>query len=153
MSEFFKKNLTKFVVSLSVVFLCAFICAVTIGSISRYFFDAGSVKLDDFISYSFAVLILLSVVVSFYRDRHVRVDAIRVFNRIIESRFLRFLSAIPFLAIAVLSLPALQFSWSIYEGSREVNGLGGLFLVKTLLPISFILIVIFLCLNHKDNKQ
>ena len=153
MSEFLKKITPRLVVASSVILLCAFVCAVVIGSIARYFFDAGSVKLDDFISYTFGALILLSVVVAFYKNRHVRVDATRIFSKMIDSRFSHFLSAIPFLAIAVLSLPALHFSWSIYEGSREVGGLGGLFLVKTILPIAFMLIVIFLCLNHKDYKQ
>ena len=148
----FKKVFPRLVLLASFGLLICFVCAVLFGSIARYGFSAGSVKLDDFINYTFAILIILSVFVGFLKDGHVRVNMFSKWRSIIEKPISRFLYALPFVAIAYLSLPAIQFSWSIFEGSREANGLGGLFLVKTILPITFLTIAIFLCIKSEDGN-
>ncbi len=145
-----KKSFTRFIVLASISLLICFVCAVLFGSIARYGFSAGSVKLDDFINYTFAVLIIVSVFVGFLKDSHVRVNMFSKWRSNLEKPFFRFLYALPFVAIAYLSLPAIQFSWSIFEGSREANGLGGLFFIKTILPIIFLIIAIFLCFKNDD---
>ena len=151
MPWFFKKVFPKISLLVSICFLVSFVCAVLFGSIARYGFSAGSVKLDDFINYTFAVLIVLSVFVGFLKNAHVRVNMFLGWRPIFEKPMFRILWALPFVVIAYLSLPAIQFSWSIFEGSREANGLGGLFLVKTILPITFLTIAIFLCLKSDDS--
>lgn len=151
MPWFFKTVFPRLIILVSIGFLIGFVCTVLFGSIARYGFSAGSVKLDDFINYSFAILIVLSVLVGFFKDKHVRVNMFSGFRSSFKKPFFRILCALPFVVIAYLSLPAVQFSWSIFEGSREANGLGGLFLVKTMLPISFLLIAIFLCFKLDDG--
>lgn len=151
MPWFFKKVFPKLILKVCLGLLVSFVCAVLFSSIARYGFSAGSVKLDDFINYTFAVLIVVSVFVGFLKHAHVRVNMFSKWRLILEKPPFRFLYAMPFVAIAYLCLPAIQFTWSIFEGSREANGLGGLFLVKTILPITFLTIAIFLCFKHDDD--
>ena len=40
------------------------------------------------------------------------------------------------------SLPDLAYSWQIREGAVETGGLGGVFLIKTMLPVSGILMIL-----------
>ena len=151
MPWFFKNFFPRISLVLSICLLVSFVCAVLFGSIARYGFSAGSVKLDDFINYTFAVLIVLSVFVAFLGNAHVRVNMFSKWRSITGKPLFRFLYALPFVVISYLSLPAIQFSWSIFEGSREANGLGGLFLVKTILPITFLVIAFYLCLKSDDG--
>lgn len=151
MPWFCKEVFPRLLVLVSVCLLGLFVCAVLFGSIARYGFSAGSVKLDDFINYTFGALIVLGVFVGFLKDAHVRVNMFSRLRSIFEKPHFRILYALPFVAIAYLSLPAIQFSWSIFEGSREANGLGGLFLIKTILPFSFLGIAIFLFFKRSDG--
>lgn len=148
----FKKVFPRLVHLLSISLLMCLVCAVLFGSIARYGFSAGSVKLDDFINYTFGVLSILSVLIGFLKNAHVRVNMFLKWRSSLEKRFFRVLYALPFFVIGYLCLPAIQFSWSIFEGSREANGLGGLFLVKTFLPITFLTIAIFLCFKSDDGN-
>lgn len=146
----FKEGFPRLILLVSIGLLVCFVGAVGFASLARYGFSAGSVKLDDFINYTFAILIVLSVLVAFFKNAHVRVNMFSGWRSTFEKPLFRVLCALPFVAIAYLSLPAVQFSWSIFEGSREANGLGGLFLVKTIVPISFLAMAVFICFN-KDN--
>ena len=152
MALFFKRFLPELIGSISIFLLLAFVLAVLLNTVLRYAFDAGSVKFEDFISYSFAVLMIFGVLVAFIKNKHVRVNMFSVFDVSFYRQLAGVLSAIPFIVIVFLSVPAISFSWSIFEGSREPHGLGGLFIVKTLLPISFGFIAVFLCFGRKDHS-
>ncbi len=153
MANFFSRTLPKLVASMCRALLFIFVFAVFSSSVLRYALDAGSVKLADIISYAFAALILLSVLVAFFTNKHMRINLLADAGKFFDRPLPRILGSLPFLAIAVLSLPAIGFSWSVLEGSREPDGLGGLFILKSLLPISFGLIVIFLCFSRKDDQR
>ena len=133
--------------------LIAFVSSSFVGSILRYAADFGALKLEDFTGYSFASLVIFSVLVAFYQNVHVRVDMISNLHRFFDKRIIRIVSALPFMFVAYLSLPAVLFSWSVFEGSPEPSGLGGVFIIKTLLPISLILISLFLCFGRNDSKK
>ena len=139
--------------SVSTALLLVFMNLVFSASILRYGFDAGSVKMQDLISYAFASLIILSVLAAFIGNRHVRVYMVSKKPRVFEKQFAKILSSLPFFLIAALSIPAVTFSWSVLEGSLEPGGMGGLYLVKSLVPVSFGLIAIFLCLSTEDDRQ
>ena len=153
MLNFFRQILPNIVLVFCKALLVLFTLTVFSSSVLRYGLDAGSVKLEDLIGYSFAALIILSVLVGFYGDMHVRVRLNSGLPEASSRRFYKILSALPFIAIVFLSLPAVKFSWSVWEGSLEPEGLGGWFLVKSLVPISFGLIAVFLFLNRNEPKQ
>lgn len=141
----------RLVFNLCIALLLAFAVAVFCGAVLRYGFDSGSVKLEDFIRYTFSSLVILSVLVAFISHSHVQVK-LRSSFKITQNKYIaRLLSALPFLVVAFLSLPSIYFSWSIFEGSREPEGLGGLFLVKTLLPVTFVIVAFFLFFARNDR--
>ena len=153
MQDFFERNIWKLITSLCIVLLVVFVIGVFSSAVLRYVLNFGLVKIEDFVGYSFGALVILSLLVAFYKNVHVRVNMMPSLQQVFEKRLLLILSALPFVIVAFLSVPAVYFSWSVFEGSREVDGLGGLFLVKALLPVSCLLIVIFLCVGRKDTKQ
>jgi len=113
----------------------------------RYGLGSGALWLQDLSAYLFAALVLLALPVALADDRHVRVDVLR------ERQGARTRARIDTAGWLLLLLPALLltlhhvvpdifYAWSIREGSRETGGLGGVFLVKTVLPLSCLLMLL-----------
>lgn len=115
--------------------------------ILRFGFDMGFIKLQNLAGYAFAVLLILSVPYCLARGGHVRVD---VLSERLPPAYLRradlvalLVFLIPVFGLMVWAfLPDLRFSWSIREGSVETGGLGGVFLVKTMVVVSGLLMIL-----------
>lgn len=97
--------------------------------------------------YSFSGLVLLSVLYTFGRNEHVRVDVFRegqsekIQQWVDIASIVLFL--IPFFALVLYWVwPDIQYAWSIKEGSQETGGLGGLYLVKSILPLVSALMIV-----------
>jgi len=113
----------------------------------RYGLNTGSLWLQDLALYLFAMLVLLGLPVALADDRHVRVDVLRErqsvrTRRVIDTAGLA-LFLVPALLLTLYHVaPDVLYSWSIREGSRETGGLGGVYLVKTVLPLSCLLMLL-----------
>lgn len=153
MPQNFGQVVSKVIQLICIFLLLGFLCAVFTGSLLRYGVNAGFVKLEDLIGFAFAALIVLSVLVAFINNAHVRVNVFSGLKRLQQNPLGRIMFALPFLGIGFLCIPAVKLSWSTFEASALHGGLGGLFFVKTLLPISFFMIAIFLVLSRKDNSK
>ncbi|MDN5787855.1 TRAP transporter small permease subunit [Pseudorhodobacter sp.] len=109
--------------------------------VMRYGFGQGHLQLQDLASYAFAVLVAFSVPVCLAREGHVRVE---VFSEHMPAAYRYWADVVALLLflIPVFGLliwawaPQLAYSWAIREASLETGGLGGLFLVKTALPVA-----------------
>lgn len=131
---------------------CAATLAVLVASvlaivILRFGFDMGFIKLQNLSGYAFAVLLILSVPYCLARGGHVRVDVLSerlppaYLHRADLVALLAFL--IPVFGLMVWAfLPDLRFSWSIREGAVETGGLGGVYLVKTMVAVSGFLMIL-----------
>lgn len=146
-----KKLFTDTLPALSLMFcqwvLLAFVVSIFTAVTMRYGFDLGFVKLQDFTAYAFGVLVMMCVYVAFFKDAHVRVNFTSFMKPSFDTTFCKAITGAVYIIVAVLSLFSVAFSWSIFEGSKEPDGLAGFFLVKTMLPISFFLISLFLLLG------
>ena len=120
---------------------------VLVNVVLRYGFGTGSIKMQDLASYAFAVFLILAVPLCHARGGHVRVE---VLSERLPPAYLRRADA---LAWALFLTPVfglilwagwgdITFSWSIGEGSTTPGGLGGLYLVKTALPVAAALMII-----------
>ncbi len=115
----------------------------------RYLLGFGFLEIQDGVNYAFAVLVALSVAVSFEAEKHVRVDVFRQnwsegTNKWIDW-FGDLLLALPVFSLMLwTAFPLVRSSWSILEGSPETGGLPGLFLVKTCLLILPLLVVLLM---------
>lgn len=113
----------------------------------RYGFGVGSIKAQDLAAYAFAVFLILSLPLALARGAHVRVE---VLSEALGPRYLRAADALAWL-LAVVPVFGLivwagwrdiVFAWRIGEGSVTPGGLGGLYLVRTALPVAAVLMIL-----------
>ena len=95
----------------------------------------------------FGALLVLSVPYALVGDAHVRVDVFRErqseqLRRQIDRLAVVLLLLPVFIMILWTSWPDISYAWQIFEGSKETGGLPGLFIVKTSVPISCLLMII-----------
>lgn len=115
--------------------------------ILRYGFEVSATPIRDAVVYFHGILILLGISFTLQADQHVRVDLL--YSRMSDQRkrVVNLIGCLAFLiplciVILVVSIPYVSASWRILERSAEVDGLPGIFLFKTLLPVSAGLLLI-----------
>ena len=113
--------------------------------ILRYAFNSGGVLLQESVMYLHGTLFMLAIALGISDNTHVRVD-ILYSRRSPEQQawidligHLLFLLPVAGFMIWVL-LPYMINSWQILEGSSEVGGIPALFLLKTLIPLTGVLL-------------
>ncbi len=129
------------------VLMIALVCVVIVVVVGRYFFEIGSVALQELTTYLHATIFMLGIGYTLKHDGHVRVD---IFYRNFSKRSQALINVIGGL---VFILPISVFigwssweyvlaSWSIMETSIENNGLPFVYLLKTVMLIMPFLLVI-----------
>jgi TRAP-type mannitol/chloroaromatic compound transport system permease small subunit len=113
----------------------------------RYGLDVGFIALQESVVYLHAVVVLLGIAYTLGHDEHVRVDVL--YNRLSETGRAwvnlvgHCLFLLPFgLTIIATSAEYVAASWRVLEGSPEVSGIPGLFLLKTLIPTMAVLVLL-----------
>jgi TRAP-type mannitol/chloroaromatic compound transport system permease small subunit len=115
--------------------------------IMRYFFKAGSIAMQEMEWHLFSVIILLGVAYTLKEDGHVRVDLI--YDRLNHKKkaminmvgvFL-FILPIAFL-VGIASIDNAYQAFLSGEQSGDPGGLTNRWIVKALIPLSFLLLVI-----------
>ena len=115
--------------------------------IMRYFFKSGSIALQEMEWHLFSVIILLGMAYTLKEDGHVRVDIIYDKLSIRKKAMINMLGTVMFiLPIAILvGLSSINNALEAYQ-SMEISGdPGGLhyrWIVKALIPLSFLLLII-----------
>ena len=113
----------------------------------RYGFDAGSIAMQEAVSYLHAAVFMLGAAYTLKHDGHVRVDI--VYRRLSA----RGQAMVNLLGTLLLLLPVCIYvlassheyvavSWSLREGSQEAGGLDAVFLLKTAIPVMAVLLVL-----------
>jgi TRAP-type mannitol/chloroaromatic compound transport system permease small subunit len=113
--------------------------------VMRYALGIGSIRLQESVLYAHAALFMLAAAWTLQVGGHVRVDVFYAQASPRRRAVIDLIGAIVFLfpfviAVAVLSLPYVERSWAIYEGSRETSGLPYVYLLKTLIPLFALLL-------------
>ena len=114
----------------------------------RYFFQIGSVALQELEWHLFAVIFLLGASYTLKHDGHVRVDIFYHSKKLTEVHRAwvdlagTILFLIPFcLLIIISSWDFVGNSFNILEGSPDPGGLPFRFLLKAAIPVGFILLL------------
>lgn len=107
----------------------------------RYGFDLGWVALQESYQALHATAFLLAGAWVLRRDEHVRVDVWYRGRSAAIKAWVNSLGALVLLMpvcgfIVWASLDYVAASWRVLEGSRQPGGLPGVFLIKTLIPVS-----------------
>ena len=105
----------------------------------RYAFGQNTILLQEGVSYLHGLVLMLGIAYTLKEGGHVRVDILR---NAMPPRWRRRMEAFGHLVfllptaalIFFTSLPYVGASWRVLEGSAEVGGIQGIFLLKTLIP-------------------
>lgn len=111
----------------------------------RYVFAIGFIPLQESIWFLNGLVFLLGAGFTLQQNGHVRVD---IFYRDRDLRSKAWINLagcvlflLPFCIFTfTLSLPYVASSWSVFESSREVGGLPGIFLLKSVILIFAVLL-------------
>lgn len=113
----------------------------------RHALGQGSIALQEAVMYTHGIALMLGISYTLKQDAHVRVDLF--YNRFNASqkRWVNlcghlFLLLPLCITILAMSLPYVSASWRVLEGSPEVGGIPGIYLLKTLLPVTAVLVAL-----------
>lgn len=115
--------------------------------VMRYFFRSGSIAMQEMEWHLFSVIILLGIAYTLKEDGHVRVDLI--YDRLTDKKkaIINMVGVVTFiLPIALLiGTGSIDYVIEAYESGEQSGDPGGLtnrWLVKSLIPLSFFLLII-----------
>lgn len=123
------------------------VAATLLVVVLRYALSQGSILLQESIMYLHALVFMLGIPYALKTNAHVRVDV--VYSRLSPRGralvdllgHLLFLTPVA-VTILVFSRTYVVSAWRILEGSSEVGGLPGVFLLKTLIPLAALLLLL-----------
>lgn len=115
--------------------------------VMRYVFGIGSIMMQESIVYMHGLLFMLGAGYTLLHGGHVRVD---VFYRPASPTFKAWVDLMGVIVllipvtvlIFVYSLPYVQNSWHVLEGSKETSGIPAVFLLKTVILVFAGLIIL-----------
>lgn len=120
---------------------------MTIVVILRYWFDIGSIALQEIAAYIHGTLFTIGAGYTLIHDGHVRVDILyrkwsahrQALVDILGTVFL----LMPFCGFVIFSsYEYVSHSWQLLESSAEAGGLPGLFLFKSMIPLMGLLLIL-----------
>ena len=124
----------------------------------RYIFNFSSASLYELEWHMFAIIFLIGSSLTLQRDEHVRVDVF--YNRFSEKgkNIINLIGNLIFLfpfsiVIFYTSIPFVEDSFKILESSPDPGGLPFRFLIKSMIPISFLLLATQGILNVFKNLK
>ena len=125
----------------------AMVAVTCVTLVLRYGFDMGAIMLQESVLYMHGAVFMLGFSYTLQHDEHVRVDLI--YSRMSERRrsmvnlagHLVLMTPLC-LTLTLFSLDYVANSWSILEGSQEVDGIRGVYMLKTLIPASACLLLL-----------
>ena len=124
----------------------AIVALVAVNVLLRYALSLGSVWAQELEWHLLAPLILFGMSYALLHGEHVRVDVLYAGFSARKKLYVDMLSALLSIAVSViiivLSLRYVQQSWVINEQSADPGGLPYRWLLKSLIPIGFILLIL-----------
>ncbi len=124
---------------------CLLVIMVTMDVILRYCFKRSFI-MDQEIEWSiFSAMFLLGAGYTLKEDSHVRVDVIYHRLRRKARALINCIGTIVFLfpgcyLVIKTAIPFVKASWAIKEGSPDPGGLPFFYIIKTMIPIGFVLL-------------
>ncbi len=115
--------------------------------IMRYIFKAGSIWIQESEWHLFAANFMLAASWTLLRNGHVRVDLFYVKFSTKTKAWVDLIGSILFLLpfcilIVYSSIPFVFDSWAIWEGSSDPGGLPARYILKSIIPLTFILLAL-----------
>ncbi len=120
---------------------------VTYNVVMRYFFNTGSIAMQEMEWHLFSVIILIGISYTLKENGHVRVDVIYDRLETRKKAMINMVGVVLFilpvsLLIGLDSIPFVMEAFTSNEGSGDPGGLPYRWIVKSLIPIAFLLLII-----------
>jgi len=143
----FIDKITQYIAYITAIILALLVILVVFDATSRYLFSEGSTALQELEWHFFDVVILLSIAYTLRNNAHVRVDIfyenfsqktkllINIFS------FVFFILPLSFLIIYI-GIGFVEMSYLQHEASSDPGGLAYRWIVKSLMPLAFILLAL-----------
>ena len=127
-------------------FMVANVLIVFLVVVLRYVFGLGWASLQELYIYLHATAFMLGSAYTHQKDRHVRVDIVygragHRYRALTDLLGNLLLLAPVFGWLLYTSLPFVQVSWARLETSHQSGGLPGVFLLKTVIPVTCALLI------------
>jgi len=143
----FIDNITRYVAYITAVILAFLVVLVVFDATSRYLFSEGSTALQELEWHLFDVVILLSIAYTLRNNAHVRVDIFyekfsqktKLLINILS--FVFFVLPLSFLIIYI-GIGFVEMSYLQHEASSDPGGLKYRWIVKSLMPLAFVLLAL-----------
>ena len=113
--------------------------------ILRYAFSSGGALLQESVMYMHGAFFMLAIALGIRDNSHVRVDIVYSRRPVSQQGWIDLAGHLLFLLpvagfMVWVSLPYAVNSWQIMESSSEVGGIPAVFLLKTLIPLTGVLL-------------
>jgi TRAP-type mannitol/chloroaromatic compound transport system permease small subunit len=113
----------------------------------RYFFDVGFIWMQESTTWMHAFVFMLGAAYTLRAGDHVRVDVFYKQMSVRRQAWVDILGTLLFLLplcgyVFFESLFYVQQSWAAGESSREGSGLGALYLLKTVIPLTALMLAL-----------
>ena len=141
------ESLIRWIGYIAAAALAALVALVVYDALMRYLFQSGSIALQELEWHLFDVVIMLGIAYTLQRASHVRVDIFydrfsdrtRHIVNIIGALFF----ILPFsLLIVYVGFDFVLISFEQMEASSDPGGLPYRFIVKSLMPLAFVLLIV-----------
>jgi TRAP-type mannitol/chloroaromatic compound transport system permease small subunit len=116
----------------------AMVLVTMVAVVLRYYFESGSIALQESITYLHGLVFMLGIAFTLQRGGHVRVDifyrGFSPYHKALVDLIGGLIFLLPVsLLILIFSWDYVAASWAIGETSEERSGIAGIYLLKTLL--------------------
>jgi len=141
---------------LTALVLAALVVLVVYDATMRYIFSGGSLALQELEWHLFDVVILFAIAYTLKEGAHVRVDILyhrfTPKTKAVVDIFAALFFILPFsFLIVYLGIDFVHMSFVQNEASSDPGGLGYRYLVKSLLPLSFVFLALQALCEVKKN--
>jgi TRAP-type mannitol/chloroaromatic compound transport system permease small subunit len=124
----------------------------------RYIFNNSSIALQEMEWHLFSAMFLLGIAYTLQNDAHVRVDIFYAKFTAKKQALINIIGFVLFvlpisLLITYYSIDFAYLSYEMSEKSADPGGLTHRFIVKSIIPVSFILVIISGALFAKNNYK
>jgi TRAP-type mannitol/chloroaromatic compound transport system permease small subunit len=132
----------------SVSWLWLLLLVIIVGNVlMRYLFDQGRIEFEEIQWHIYSIGFLLGLSYAFQADAHIRVDVLS--ERLSERKrawlelYGILLCLLPFVFLIIwFSVPFVHLSWQLSEVSQAPGGLPYRWLIKSVLPVGFVLLML-----------
>lgn len=140
-------TLTRYIAYVSAIVLALLVALILFDATARYLFSAGSTALQELEWHFFDVVILLSIAYTLRNNAHVRVDVLydkfSLKTKLVIDMVALIVFVLPLSALIIyIGLDFVYLSFVQHEASSDPGGLTNRWIVKSLIPLSFALLIL-----------